>query len=88
MKVLSAPTLALFLLLSGVSLWLLSSPPSACAAEGSARCGTRTITCVAFRCDCADNIGCVGYDERGNRIPSQTQLCTSGNEIGGEESSQ
>lgn len=88
MKRISAPTLALYLFVAGAGFWLLSNPSHACAAEGSARCGNRTVTCMAPRCECADGIGCIGYDENGRRIPGETQLCTSGGEIGGEESSQ
>lgn len=88
MKLICTPTLALYLFVAGAGLWLISNPPNACAAEGSARCGNRVITCSAPRCDCTDGIGCVGYDNNGRPIPGETQLCTSGGEIGGEESSQ
>jgi hypothetical protein len=56
---------------------LISSGRSS-GGTGNAQCGGgRTITCHAPRCDCADGIGCIGYDTDGSRIPSETQLCPS-----------
>jgi hypothetical protein len=54
---------------------LISTSPQSGVSK-SAQCGGgRTITCHAPRCDCIENVGCIGYDERGVRIPSETQPC-------------
>jgi len=61
---------------------LLINPPTTHAASGSANCGSHVVTCSAFRCDCSDSIGCIGYDEQG-RV-TQRRLCSSGDsEYGG-----
>lgn len=57
-------------------VWELAAPAVAVAASGSAKCGGGvTVTCIAYRCDCQDNVGCTAYDAQGNVISSASKQC-------------
>ena len=57
-------------------LWQLIAPVAAVAASGSANCGGGvSVSCLAYRCDCRDNVGCTAYDSRGNIVSSESNQC-------------
>lgn len=56
--------------LIGASAWLLLSPATAFAAEGTARCGGFTsVRCAdgAVRCVCEEGVGCTSYFADGTK---------------------
>jgi hypothetical protein len=76
-RILTIPLLLLCACLVGTTAALLVTPPPALAqSQGQASCGTYTVYCYAYHCECVNNHGCVGRDQNGNVV--STKYCSTG----------
>ena len=69
-QVFLASVFSLCLVLIAASAYLLLSPTTAFAAEGTAKCGGLTsVRCAdgAIRCVCEDGVGCTSYFANGSK---------------------
>lgn len=81
-KTLLGSALCACLLLVVATCWLLLTPVSALAAQGTAKCaGGADVACTAQSCICMDNIGCDACNQQSNGSWScERTACKKGDE--------